>query len=86
MFYNRYISAAIENLFVNNGLYQPSYTLNGNVAAQVGAGPLFPSVPYRYAERFRNRERELRRFELAQCLFRAGDWGRLSGRSLATRA
>ncbi len=45
MFYNRYISAAIENLFVNNGLYQPSYTLNGNVAAQVGAGPLFPSIP-----------------------------------------
>ena len=42
MFYNRYVSAAIEGLFVNNGLYQPGYTLNNNVAAQLAAGPVFP--------------------------------------------
>ncbi len=43
MFFNRYVSAAIESLFFGNGLYQPSYTLNSNVAAQAAAGPLFPN-------------------------------------------
>jgi hypothetical protein len=44
MFYNRYVTAAIENLFVNNGIYQATYTLNANNAAQVAAGPVFPSA------------------------------------------
>ncbi len=43
IFYNRYVSAGIESLFLNNGLYQPAVTLNSNVAAQVTAGPVFPN-------------------------------------------
>ena len=46
MFFNRYISAAIESLFFGNGLYQATYTLNNTgpqFASQQAAGPLFPN-------------------------------------------
>ncbi|MBV8550697.1 MAG: TonB-dependent receptor [Acidobacteriaceae bacterium] len=43
IFYNRYVSAGIESLFLNNGLNQMSYTLQNTVAAQVQAGPVFPN-------------------------------------------
>lgn len=43
MFYNRYTSSTIENFFLTNGLYQATYTLRNNVAAQVAAGPAFPN-------------------------------------------
>lgn len=42
MFYNRYITAALESLFFSNGLYQPSYSLSSSQAGQVAAGPVFP--------------------------------------------
>ncbi len=45
IFFNRYIASSIENLFLNNGLNQTSYTLNGtgsSAAAQLAAGPFFP--------------------------------------------
>jgi hypothetical protein len=47
IFFNRYIASSIENLFLNNGLNQTSYTLNGtgsSAAAQLAAGPFFPSA------------------------------------------
>ena len=37
------MTAALESLFVNNGLYQATYTLNSNNAAQLSAGPVFPN-------------------------------------------
>ena len=43
MFYNRYAAAGIENLFLNNGLNQASYTLFGTTASQLLAGPSFPN-------------------------------------------
>ena len=43
MFYNRYVSASIENLFLNNGLNQSSYTLFGTTPSQLLAGPSFPN-------------------------------------------
>jgi len=43
MFYNRYTTSTIENFFLTNGIYQASYTLNSNQAAQVAAGPVFPN-------------------------------------------
>ena len=43
MFYNRYITQIIDGLAEANGSYQPSYTLNANVAAQLAAGPTFPT-------------------------------------------
>lgn len=46
MFYNRYVSAGIESLFLSNGLYQPNYTLNNTgsqYASQQAAGPIFPA-------------------------------------------
>jgi hypothetical protein len=43
MFYNRYITSTFESLFFNNGLYQPSYSLRSNTAAQLAAGPVFPN-------------------------------------------
>jgi hypothetical protein len=44
MFYNRYITQIIDGLAEANGSYQPSYTLQSNVAAQLAAGPVFPSA------------------------------------------
>jgi hypothetical protein len=41
MFYNRYVSAAVESLFFGNGLYQPSISFSG---AAIAAGPVFPSA------------------------------------------
>ncbi len=43
MFYNRYVTAGLESLFFSNGLYQPSYSLTGTNAAQLAAGPVFPT-------------------------------------------
>src|SRR5579884_978013 len=40
MFYNRYVSAAVESLFFGNGLYQPSISFSG---AAIAAGPVFPN-------------------------------------------
>jgi hypothetical protein len=44
MFYNRYITSAFLNLFENNGLYQPNYSLNGSNATQLAGGPVFPNI------------------------------------------
>ncbi len=43
IFFNRYASAGIESLFLNNGLNQTSYTLLGTRANQLEAGPAFPN-------------------------------------------
>ena len=43
MFYNRYISQIVDGLAKGNGSYQPSYTLQNTVAAQLAAGPAFPN-------------------------------------------
>jgi hypothetical protein len=43
MFYNRYITQIIDGLALANGSYQPNYTLQSNVAAQLAAGPVFPT-------------------------------------------
>ena len=42
LFYNRYNTSTIENLFLTNGLYQAGYTLNAATAGQSAAGPVFP--------------------------------------------
>ncbi len=44
IFFNRYTSSTIENFFLTNGLYQATYSLRSNVAAQVAAGPSFPNA------------------------------------------
>ena len=44
LFFNRYTSSTIENLFVSNGLYQSSYSLRGSVASNLAAGPVFPNA------------------------------------------
>ncbi|HZS53605.1 MAG TPA: TonB-dependent receptor [Bryobacteraceae bacterium] len=43
MFYNRYISQIVDGLAKGNGSYQPSYSLQSNVASQFAAGPVFPN-------------------------------------------
>ncbi len=43
MFYNRYITQIIDGLAEANGSYQPSYTLQANVPAQLAVGPVFPT-------------------------------------------
>ncbi len=43
LYYNRMPASTIGNLFVQNGLYQPSFRLNGTTAAQLAGGPVFPS-------------------------------------------
>jgi hypothetical protein len=43
LFFNRYASASVESLFLNNGLNQTSYTLNGTRADQLLGGPVFPN-------------------------------------------
>ncbi|HWC15920.1 MAG TPA: TonB-dependent receptor, partial [Terriglobales bacterium] len=43
IFYNRFTTSAIENLFLTNLTYQASYSLNGTNAAQLAAGPVFPN-------------------------------------------
>jgi hypothetical protein len=47
IFFNRYTSSTIENVFVSNGLLQSSYSLSSSGAtgpAQVAAGPAFPAA------------------------------------------
>ncbi len=39
MFFNRYVSAAVESMFFGNGLYQPSISFSG---ATVSSGAIFP--------------------------------------------
>lgn len=42
IFYNRFVTSTIQNLFANNGLYQQQTSLNSNTNAQLIAGPVFP--------------------------------------------
>ncbi len=44
MFYGRYPGGLINTLFLGNGLYQKSITLNSSTAADKAAGPVFPNV------------------------------------------
>lgn len=46
IFYNRFTTSAIENLFVTNGVYQPSFFLSSSGTTgptQVALGPVFPN-------------------------------------------
>lgn len=46
IFYNRITTSAVENLFVTNGSYQPSFFLSSSGAtgpAQLALGPVFPN-------------------------------------------
>jgi hypothetical protein len=52
MFYNRYITSSIENLFVTNGVYQNSYSFSGTSINQTTLAclPSFPQVePFNWA-------------------------------------
>ena len=44
IFYARIPGAMLQNLYFNNGVYQPQLTLNGSVAADLALGPAFPNV------------------------------------------
>lgn len=44
MFYNRYTSSTIENLFLTNGIYQSSYSYSASTPSQLAAGPAFPNA------------------------------------------
>jgi len=43
IFYARYQTGLIENLFLTNGVYQTSITYNSATAAQLAAGPVYPN-------------------------------------------
>lgn len=43
IFYARYQTGLIENLFLTNGVYQTSISYNSNTAAQLAAGPVYPN-------------------------------------------
>jgi outer membrane receptor protein involved in Fe transport len=43
MFYARFQSGLIENLFLSNGVYQTSISYNSNTPAQLAAGPVYPN-------------------------------------------
>ncbi len=43
IFYNRYPTSTIENIFLTNGVYQASYALNTTAAITAG-GPVFPNA------------------------------------------
>ncbi|MCU1308168.1 MAG: TonB-dependent receptor [Acidobacteriaceae bacterium] len=43
LFFNRYTSSTIENLFITNGVYQQNFTLRGTTTTNLVAGPSFPS-------------------------------------------
>jgi outer membrane receptor protein involved in Fe transport len=43
IFYARYQTGLIENLFLTNGVYQSSISYNSNTPAQLAAGPVYPS-------------------------------------------
>jgi hypothetical protein len=42
IFYARMPGALIQQLFIVNGVYQPSVSLNSNIASDLAAGPVFP--------------------------------------------
>ena len=42
IFYSRFQSGLVENLFLSNGVYQTSITYNSGTAAQLAAGPVYP--------------------------------------------
>lgn len=44
MFYNRYPTSTIDNLFVTSGVDQLTYSLKSSVSAQKTAGPMFPNI------------------------------------------
>jgi outer membrane receptor protein involved in Fe transport len=44
MFYGRYPGGLLNTLFLGNGLYQKSITLNSSNASDRAAGPVFPNV------------------------------------------
>jgi outer membrane receptor protein involved in Fe transport len=44
IFYGRYPGGLINTLFLGNGVYQKSISLNGSSAADRAAGPVFPTV------------------------------------------
>jgi len=44
MFYDRYTSSTLENLFVANGVYQLSYSLKSSDPTQKAAAPVFPNI------------------------------------------
>jgi outer membrane receptor protein involved in Fe transport len=43
IFYARYQTGLIENLFLSNGVYQTSINYNAGTAAQLAAGPVYPN-------------------------------------------
>jgi outer membrane receptor protein involved in Fe transport len=43
IFYARYQTGLIENLFLTNGVYQSSITYNSATAGQLAAGPVYPN-------------------------------------------
>jgi outer membrane receptor protein involved in Fe transport len=43
IFYARYQTGLIENLFLTNGVYQSSISYNSGTAAQLAAGPVYPN-------------------------------------------
>jgi outer membrane receptor protein involved in Fe transport len=43
IFYARYQTGLIENLFLTNGIYQSSISYNSGTAAQLAAGPVYPN-------------------------------------------
>jgi hypothetical protein len=44
MFYSRFPASLIDNLFTNVGVYQWLFNLQGNRAADVAAGPVYPNT------------------------------------------
>jgi hypothetical protein len=44
IFYARIPGALLQNLYFNNAAYQAQLTLNGSVAADLAAGPVFPNI------------------------------------------
>jgi len=42
IFYARFQGALLQTFFLANGIYQPAVSLNGSVAADLNAGPVFP--------------------------------------------
>jgi hypothetical protein len=44
IFYARIPGALLQNIYFNNGSYQPQLSLNGSVAGDLAIGPTFPNV------------------------------------------
>ena len=43
MFFARFQSGLVENLFLSNGIYQTAITYNSNTPSQIAAGPVYPN-------------------------------------------